>query len=414
MHYDHEKAFLENVLSKMRVRTATLSETAFISYDHDFGLRKMIGSENNAVSYIAQNLYKIKSKTIYFFQDWFSFAYILLRLPDDDKQYFFIGPFLDHPVHQEEMLECANLSRLPASKLSKLKSYYQSVPVISDRAYLLALLSAFGETIWGSASEFELVSLNLADIAFPAPEYSAVQESESGDLSVLIQHMEIRYQYENELMHLVSKGLVHRAENMLNQFSEYTIEQRAQDPLRNFKNYAVICNTLLRKACENGGVHPFDLNRISTDYAHVIESSLTPERVKDTMIEMLRSYCRAVRKHRLRSYSLPVQKVILFIENNLSAPLTLKAIAKEHNLNHSYLSDLFHRETGQTIIQYITEKRLDLAAKLLKDTHLSIQAVAQQCGINDVNYFSKLFKKAYNVSPRKHKMLLLSPKVPNP
>lgn len=108
----------------------------------------------------------------------------------------------------------------------------------------MALLSALGETIWGSASEFELVRLNLCDIAFPAPEYSAVQESESGDLSVLIQHMEIRYQYENELMHLVSKGLVHRAENMLNQFSEYNIEQRAQDPLRNYKNYAVICNTL--------------------------------------------------------------------------------------------------------------------------------------------------------------------------
>lgn len=108
----------------------------------------------------------------------------------------------------------------------------------------MALLSALGETVWGSASEFELVCLNLCDIAFPAPEYSAVQESESGDLSVLIQHMEIRYQYENELMHLVSKGLVHRAENMLNQFSEYNIEQRAQDPLRNYKNYAVICNTL--------------------------------------------------------------------------------------------------------------------------------------------------------------------------
>lgn len=398
----------------MRIRTATLSEAAFISYDHDFGLRKIIGSENNAVSYIAENLHRIKKKTIYCFRDWFSFAYILLLLPGNENRYFFIGPFLDHPVHQDEMLEYANLSHLPASKLSKLKAYYQSVPVISDRAYLLTLLCTFGETVWGSASDFELVSLNLADIAFPAPEYSAVQESESGDLSVLIQHMEIRYQYENELMHLVSKGLVHRAENMLNQFSEYTIEQRAQDPLRNFKNYAVICNTLLRKACENGGVHPFDLNRISTDYAHVIESSLTPERVKDTMIEMLRSYCRAVRKHRLRSYSLPVQKVILFIENNLSAPLTLKSIAKEHNLNHSYLSDLFHRETGQTIIQYITEKRLDLAAKLLKDTHLSIQTVAQQCGINDVNYFSKLFKKAYNVSPRKHKMLLLSPKVPNP
>ena len=397
----------------MRIRCATLSHEAFISYDYDFGFLQLIGAKDQFSAYISENLHKIKGKNIYYFQDWFSLSYILLLLPDREDKYFFIGPFLDHFVSEEEMLQNAHLLPLPAGKLSKLKAFYQSIPVITEKHYLVTLLSAFGEAVWGSASEFELTNLNFSEIHFPTPVYSDDMDSEGRDLSVLMQHMEMRYRYENELMHLVSKGLVYRAENMLSLFSEYTIEQRAQDRVRDFKNYAIICNTLLRKAAESGGVHPFEINRISTDYAHLIENSLTEHKVKSAMLQMLRSYCRAVRKQRMRSYSLPIQKAIVFIESNLSGTLTLKTIAGEQNLNPSYLSDLFHRETGQTIVQFITEKRLDIASKLLEDTRLSIQSVAQMCGINDVNYFSKLFKKAYGISPIKHKLSLSKGKTPS-
>ncbi|MBQ6989418.1 MAG: helix-turn-helix transcriptional regulator, partial [Clostridia bacterium] len=71
--------------------------------------------------------------------------------------------------------------------------------------------------------------------------------------------------------------------------------------------------------------------------------------------------------------------------------------------NASYLSDLFHRETGKTITEYVTELRMNHAAALLQKTTLQIQTVAQHCGISDVNYFSKLFKKQYLVTPRQYR-----------
>ena len=47
-------------------------------------------------------------------------------------------------------------------------------------------------------------------------------------------------------------------------------------------------------------------------------------------------------------------------------------------------------------------------AHLLQTTRLQVQTVAQHCGISDVNYFTKLFKKAYGVTPRQFREEALS------
>lgn len=393
----------------MRIRTACLSKQAFSAFDHALGLKSLLGIGGDYERVISENLHLIESKKIYRFQDRFSLNYFILLLPGSTETFFFIGPFLSDSVTENQIMDIAENVHLPADRLNILKEFLLSVPVVSDQGCLFNMLIAFGELLWGGTGEFEFVHLNLADTGFPSPDFTGGEYTENADITLRMQRMDMRYQYENELMRLVSKGLFHRAEHMLSQFSEVTVEQRASDPVRNLKNYAVICNTLLRKASEQGGVHPFELNRISSDYAHFIENASSPHKIKHIMLQMLKTYCRAVRKQCIRSYSLPVQRAILYIENNLSGNLNLPSIAGEQNLNPCYLSDLFHRETGRTIVQFITEKRTELAAELLKDPSVSIQSVSQQCGMTDVNYFSKLFKKAYGVPPKKFQSGTLYP-----
>lgn len=88
--------------------------------------------------------------------------------------------------------------------------------------------------------------------------------------------------------------------------------------------------------------------------------------------------------------------------------LSLRALAKTQGLNASYLSSLFRRETGETITQHINRKRMQLAVRLLSNTRLQIHTVAQHCGIPDVNYFSKLFKKHTSHSPKEYRKTLSS------
>ena len=70
----------------------------------------------------------------------------------------------------------------------------------------------------------------------------------------------------------------------------------------------------------------------------------------------------------------------------------------------SYLSSLFHRETGQTIACHINHKRLNAACHLLANTRLQVQTVAQLSGFSDPNYFSKRFKQQYGVTPAQYRL----------
>ena len=162
-------------------------------------------------------------------------------------------------------------------------------------------------------------------------------------------------------------------------------------------------NTLLRKAAERGGVHPLYINDVSTEFALKIERLFSVSSATELMAEMYRVYCRLVRKYSMKSYSPIVKRVITLINSDLSANHTLTALAESQNISPGYLSTLFKKETGKNVTEYILDERMQLARRLLATTSLQIQTVALHCGIMDVQYFSKLFKKYSGKSPKEYR-----------
>ena len=162
-------------------------------------------------------------------------------------------------------------------------------------------------------------------------------------------------------------------------------------------------NTLLRKAAEHGGVHPFYIDKLSSSFAAKIERMTYISENNELMREMFRDYCRLVRKHSTGRFSLLVQKTIIAIESELSSPLSLTYLSNMQNVSAGYLSAIFKKETGKTLSGFIIEKRIDYAKHLLETTALQIQSVALHSGILDVQYFSKLFKKHTGMTPKDYR-----------
>ena len=162
-------------------------------------------------------------------------------------------------------------------------------------------------------------------------------------------------------------------------------------------------NTLLRKAAEDGGVHPVYINQISSEFATKIEQLTTVADNSSLMLDMFRSYCRLVRNHSMKDYSLLIQKTVLLIDSDLSANLSLRSLAANQNVSSGYLATTFKRETGKTVSEYIRDKRMKHAAHLLGTTHLQVQTIALHCGIMDVQYFSKTFKKYTGKTPKEYR-----------
>ena len=180
-------------------------------------------------------------------------------------------------------------------------------------------------------------------------------------------------------------------------------EERLADSVRNRKNYLIILNTLLRKAAEFGEVHPIHIHRLSSEFAQKIENLYTIGDSLELQKDMIRKYCLLVKEHSLKKYSPLVGRVITLISYDLTADLSLKHISSLMNVNASYLSATFKKECGETLTEYVHRKRMEAAAFMLAHSDKQIQTIAEECGILDVNYFIKLFKKQYDITPTQYR-----------
>lgn len=99
----------------------------------------------------------------------------------------------------------------------------------------------------------------------------------------------------------------------------------------------------------------------------------------------------------------PVSLAINFMLENLKNKLTLKALAREVKLSTSYFSRLFFSRTGFPPIEYFNQLKIQHSCRLLDSKNLSIADVAREIGMEDQFYYSRLFKKIMNQSPREYR-----------
>ena len=401
--FQAELDLLTSILKNFHINTNLITADMETKSKADLGLRDFLGMKSDY-----ESLFSIKnteSNTVYKITDTFYCCYIFIVLPEcSQKTTLVIGPYTNIEITKQMLLQAAEEYDITPELLSQIEKYFTNIPVLTNESTLFAILNAFGEKLWGSLENFHIRSVQqTASKAEIEKNFKHLNTRPNEDANLSIQTLEMRYAKENDLLDAVSKGMVNKAELMLSDTSRKRPEQRISDPVRSFKNYTIILNTLLRKAAEKGGVHPLHIDTLSSDFAKKIELINSIEACSALQKKMAHSYAALVRDHSVKQYSHPVKQIILNIEYDLTADLTLKKFALMLNLNPSYLSALFRKETGMTLTDFVTKKRIEHAADLLTSTGLQVQTVAQQCGILDVNYFTKAFKKIHGVTPSEYR-----------
>jgi len=93
------------------------------------------------------------------------------------------------------------------------------------------------------------------------------------------------------------------------------------------------------------------------------------------------------------------------VDSHYAEEISLDSIAERFHINTAYFCKLFKSVTGKTFIEYLTDKRIEIARKLLKTTDLKTYQVAEKTGFQTPEYFSKIFKKMTGYSPKDYKNL---------
>lgn len=401
MFYDSELHFLQSVLKKCRVQTQLINVNEHPESNLDLGLRALLQIEDAFEKPLIEVLGEVLPNTIHLLTDGYECKYIYLQLPGDVlENVLIIGPYQIKSFNHEEILELAEKNVVPAAKMREFESFYNGLPVVGDEGQLISLVDTFGEFIWNGSSNYQFAEYELETSFENVTSIINKSLSEHDGLTWNSKLIEARYAYENEFLFAVTQGNYPKAKHLISQVGSIQFDQRNTDPIRDMKNYCIIINTLFRKSVERGGVHPIHIDSVSSEFAKKIELRSSVEDIQKLVYEMVKVYCQLVNKYSVKDYSPTVQKVIVMIESNLASDLTLSELANTLNINASYLSTVFKKETGKTITGYVNEKRIELAQELLKTTNLQVQTIAQYCGIIDVHYFTRLFKKLTGVSPK--------------
>lgn len=95
------------------------------------------------------------------------------------------------------------------------------------------------------------------------------------------------------------------------------------------------------------------------------------------------------------------ENVKAYIDRHYREPLTLDFLCREFYCSRATLTSSFRRMYGQSIVEYLTQVRLEVGMDLLIRTDRTIGEIAERCGYPDQNYFCRLFKKRYGKAPSK-------------
>lgn len=133
--------------------------------------------------------------------------------------------------------------------------------------------------------------------------------------------------------------------------------------------------------------------------------------VKGKMYELMTYF---LRNHKLAelpesSYNARIAKlnrmntVLQFISEHYNEKISTSTLAQKCFLSEAYFCRFFKNEVGLPVSDYVNKMRIDKATVLLRNTTLSITELATNVGFDDINYFSRIFKKYKKMSPTEYR-----------
>ena len=287
MFYKKELEFFIKAMGNLKINSNIIDE-CHLTEDIDMGIRRLLNLENDYTAFFSQCFGKSRNDVVVV-TDMFLCTYVFIPLPENENNSILVlGPYTKSLITKNTINKRTVESSLPAYINQQLEKFYSAIPYIQNDDIILSLVNSMCEIAFKSIENFSVVNLiwqRDSDIVY-TPKNS--EHTKEADPWLTIQFLERRYAIENELINAVSKGLTHKAEMIFSNIKpENALESRLTDNLRNTKNYMIILNTLLRKAAEQGKVHPYQIDLVSSDLALKIEAMQASSECEDLLKYMV-------------------------------------------------------------------------------------------------------------------------------
>jgi YesN/AraC family two-component response regulator len=309
-----------------------------------------------------------------------------------------LGPYFSEPINDEYWNKITESNHLTYTDVQNLKGFLYGIPFIENNMPLISIVSNLISYINPNATPFSIQYHNFNNQKKESYIYTPKEDFDAYSNAV-----SKRYMIEQKLLQYICDGNLNDSLLEAKKFIGSPFEPRMKNSLRDQKALLISTNTLFRKAIEPNAIHPVHLHEISSKFANRIESTDSVKELNKIYEKMIREYCFLVMNKSTKQYSPAIRQLLHYIEFNLNLSLNLSDMAEKLHLSVPYISSLFKKEVGMPIHKYINSLRIQAAIKLLNTSFISIQDIAAHVGIDDCNYFTKVFKKEVGLTPSEYR-----------
>lgn len=343
-------------------------------------------------SYLMELGQRAEEAVFYEIQDSFGIWLLLLRL---EGRVYLIGPYVKRAFELAVVQRALIHRRLPAAYLTPLQLYYASFPITST-TQVRDTVAACAGTLAGRRIEF--ASSRVVE-QLSMPDGKEAFHSKGMDYNAIYQ----TYDWENRFLHMIENG---DSEHVLAAFMSkkpnaaqvrHGSAEFYQNPIIGFS----MVRALARKAAERGGASVLEIDEITQRTAQKMFSAKSTSALFQYTLDMLLELTDAVRRSRYQSkrHSRPIGQIVEYLQLNYSQSVSLDDLSAMSGLSNSQLSKRFKAEVGMPVFQFISRMRCTRAAELLSTTDVPVQEISAYVGYPDSNYFVKVFRKQYGVTP---------------
>jgi two-component system response regulator YesN len=139
------------------------------------------------------------------------------------------------------------------------------------------------------------------------------------------------------------------------------------------------------------------------DYLDIAMGYTNYEELRQWFLGKMTDICCSIRNQKEAQSDSVVKRAMAYIEENYSRDISLDEVSREVNISPYYFSKLFKEESNENFIEYLTRIRIEKAKEMLENPEFSIKEVSLRSGYADPNYFSRIFKKQTDMTPREYK-----------
>jgi len=159
-------------------------------------------------------------------------------------------------------------------------------------------------------------------------------------------------------------------------------------------------SAILIRAGVDGGVPLLEMSKIVIEYSKILSEKISFEELCLFTSEIMEKIMRVIYENRgQKQTNQHLINAINYIKENFDKDVSLETVARNVFVSNYYLSHLFREELNMTFSDYVNKIRMDKSLTLIKTTSKTVQEIAEEVGINDASYFTKIFKKYFGVTP---------------